>query len=218
MDSPCATAPPADLPPMRIHATLVSCLLGGLLPVMADPPSKSGAPHRKAAASPAYRSESPLPKGWPEPGPYDQVVRKKYPAYRAAFTPTSNSNGGFWKLFKHIERKGIPMTAPVEMKLDPAEKNSVEMEEMAFLYQTPDVGKTGADGEHVEVRDVPAREALSYAWQGARTKAATTRAREALDAELAKQKLTAAGYRLLGYNSPFVPPAKQTHELQALIR
>jgi hypothetical protein len=203
---------------MRIHATLVSCLLGGLLPLMAEPASKSGAPHKKPAAAPEYRSESPLPKGWPEPGPFDQVVRKKYPAYRAAFTPTSSPNGGFMKLFKHIERKGIPMTAPVEMKLDPSGKNAADMEEMAFLYQTPDVGQTGADGEHVEVRDVPAREALSYAWQGARTKAATAKAREALDAELAKQKLTATGYRLLGYNSPFVPRAKQTHELQALIR
>jgi hypothetical protein len=203
---------------MRIHTTLVSCLLGGLLSLMAEPASKSGAPHKKPAAAPEYRSESPLPKGWPEPGPFDQVVRKKYPAYRAAFTPTSSPNGGFMKLFKHIERKGIPMTAPVEMKLDPSGKNAADMEEMAFLYQTPDVGQTGADGEHVEVRDVPAREALSYAWQGARTKAATAKAREALDAELAKQKLTATGYRLLGYNSPFVPRAKQTHELQALIR
>jgi hypothetical protein len=203
---------------MKMHPSLVFTLLGSLVPVMAEPASKAGGAPKKAAAVPEYRSESPLPKGWPEPGPFDQVVRKKYPAYRAAFTPTSSSNGGFWKLFKHIERKGIPMTAPVEMKLDPAEKKSVEMEEMAFLYQTPEVGKTGADGEHVEVRDVPAREALSYAWQGGRSKAATTRAREALDAELAKLKLEAAGYRLLGYNSPFVPPAKQTHELQALIR
>jgi hypothetical protein len=203
---------------MRIHATLVSCLLGGLFPVLAEPASKSGGQPKKPAAAPEYRSESPLPKGWPEPGPFDQVVRKKYPAYRAAFTPTSSPNGGFMKLFKHIERKGIPMTAPVEMKLDPSGKNAADMEEMAFLYQTPDVGQTGADGEHVEVRDVPAREALSYAWQGARNKATTAKAREALDAELAKQKLTATGYRLLGYNSPFVPRSKQTHELQALIR
>lgn len=203
---------------MKIPIMLFSTLLGGLLPAVADPASKTGAHPKKPAADPKYRSESPLPKGWPEPGPYDQVVRKKYPAYRAAFTPSSSPNGGFRKLFNHIQSNQIPMTAPVEMKLDPAEKNAVEMEEMAFLYQTPAVGKTGADGEHVEVRDVPAREALSYAWQGARTKAATARAREALDAELAKQKLTASGYRLLAYNNPFQLPSRQTHELQALIR
>jgi hypothetical protein len=203
---------------MKTPAMLVITLSASLISAMADPASKAAAHPKKPAAAPKYRSESPLPKGWPEPGPYDQVVRKKYPAYRAAFTPSSSPNGGFRTLFKHIQGNQIPMTAPVEMKLDPAEKNTVEMEEMAFLYQTPAVGKTGADGEHVEVRDVPAREALSYAWQGARTKAATARAREALDAELAKQKLTASGYRLLAYNNPFQLPSRQTHELQALIR
>jgi hypothetical protein len=218
MNFPCGSVPPADVPAMKNQTMLVFSLLGGLLPLMADPASKSGAPHKKPAAAPEYRSESPLPKGWPEPGPFDQVARKKYPAYRAAFTPTSSPNGGFMKLFKHIERKGIPMTAPVEMKLDPSENKTTEMEEMAFLYQTPDVGQTGADGEHVEVRDVPAREALSFAWQGTRNETATARAREALDAELAKQGLKAVGYRLLGYNSPFIPPNRQTHELQALIR
>jgi hypothetical protein len=203
---------------MKIRMIL-GVLWACVFPAAAEPASKSSGPKKAApAAAPEYRSESPLPQGWPEPGPFGQVVRKKYPAYRAAFTPTSSANGGFWKLFKHIERNGIPMTAPVEMKLDAKGTEASEMEEMAFLYQTPEVGKTGADGEQVEVRDVPAREALSYAWQGARSKAATARARQALDAELVKQNLKASGYRLLGYNSPFVPPAKQTHELQALIR
>ena len=35
------------------------------------------------AAAPAYVSEAPLPKGWPQPGPYNQVSEKNYPAYRA---------------------------------------------------------------------------------------------------------------------------------------
>jgi len=35
---------------------------------------------------PAYVDEAPLPKGWPKPGPYDQVSEKSYPSYRAAFT------------------------------------------------------------------------------------------------------------------------------------
>jgi len=93
----------------------------------------------------------------------------------------------------------------------------MDMEEMAFLYQFPEVGKTGGDGELVEVRDMPALETLSYAWQGPRNKETTAKARAAIDAELAKQKLKATGYRLFGYNSPFIPRSKQTHELQALI-
>jgi hypothetical protein len=91
------------------------------------------------------------------------------------------------------------------------------MESMAFLYQSPEVGRTGEDGAEVEVRDVPAKEALSYAWQGARDDKSTAQAREALDAELKARNLKATGYRLLGYNSPFVPRSRQTHELQAIL-
>jgi hypothetical protein len=130
---------------------------------------------------------------------------------------SGSPNGGFWTLFKHIERKGIPMTAPVEMKLDPASADASRMEQMGFLYQSPDVGKPGPDGPAVEVRDLPATEALSYAWLGGRDKAAVRRAREAIDAELARLGLKAKSYRLLGYNSPFVPRARQTQELQALL-
>lgn len=203
---------------MKDHFLAVSCLLATLLPAMAEPASKSdGIKKPSPPAVPAYKEESPLPKGWPEPGPFYQVVRKKYPAYRAAFTKEGSPNGGFMTLFKHIQRNDIPMTAPVEMKLDESETKGARMEQMAFLYQSPEVGKTGADGVEVEVRDIPAMEALSYAWQGGRNDAATAKARGAIDAELAKQKLKATGYRLLGYNSPFVPRAKQTHELQALI-
>lgn len=199
---------------MRTPLHVISCLLATLIPAVAAPPSKGGVT-RPASTTAEYKEESPLPKGWPAPGPFDQVVRKQYPAYRAAFTPDASPNSGFRRLFKHISRNKIPMTAPVEMKLD--ESGAADMEEMAFLYQSPEVGKTGGDGELVEVRDMPAQSALSYAWQGGRNKATTARAREAIDAELAKQKLKAKGYRLLGYNSPFVPRSKQTHELQALL-
>lgn len=47
---------------------------------------------------------------------------------------------------------------------------------------------------------------------------AVTKARAMIDAELGNRKIKASGYRLLGYNSPFVPRSKQTHELQALIK
>ncbi len=203
---------------MKSPLRAISCLLVTALPCLAEPASKSdGKSAPSSAAAPKYKEESPLPKGWPEPGPYNQVVRKDYPAYRAAFTKDGSPNGGFWTLFKHIERNKIPMTAPVEMKLDGNEAGKAKMEQMAFLYQTTEVGKTGADGADVEVRDVPAKAALSYAWQGARDDVSTAKARAAIDAELAKQKLKATGYRLLGYNSPFVPRGKQTHELQALL-
>ena len=220
-DFPCVTAVPADVVAMKYPLGIVSSIVITLLPATAEPGPQvhgpaSAAP--EAAAEARYLSESPLPKGWPEPGPFNQVVRKKYPAYRAAFTPDASPNFGFWRLFNHIKKHEIPMSAPVEMKLDGDTTKSLKMEEMAFLYQSREVGATGGDGARVEVRDVPAQEALSYAWLGPRDDAVLAAARTAIDAELAKQNLKAASYRLLGYNSPFIPKPKQTHELQAVIR
>lgn len=172
----------------------------------------------KQAGASRYISEAPLPKGWPEPGPYKQVTRKSYPDYRAAFTANRSPNSGFRRLFSHIKSKNIPMTAPVEMTMREGANEEMQMEEMAFLYQNTQVGKTGKDGEEVIVRDVPAQETLSYAWQGLRSKSSIARARKALDEALAAQGLKASGYRLLGYNSPFILPWRQTHELQALLR
>ncbi len=198
---------------------LIPCLLASVFPAWAEPASKSdGQDSPQPPAEPKYKEESPLPKGWPQPGPFNQVALKKYPAYRAAFTSSSSPNGGFMTLFKHISKNDIPMSSPVEMKLDEADSKGVKMEEMAFIYQTQRVGRTGTDGDKVQVRDVPAQDALSYAWMGPRDDASTARARAEIDAELDKRHIKASGYRLLGYNSPFIPRAKQTHELQALLK
>lgn len=200
---------------------LYSSFLATVIPAMAAPPSSKfevTPAHPQTAAEAKYVSESPLPKGWPEPGPYNQITRKNYPAYRAAVTADSGPNGGFMRLFQHIKRNNIPMTSPVAMKLDSEDPKGAKMEEMSFLYQSPEVGKTGADGENVEVKDMPALSVLSYTWQGGRDKTAVAKARALIDAELAKQNLKATGYRLFGYNSPFISRSKQTYELQAVLR
>lgn len=184
-------------------------LTAGLLSACGAPP---------ATTPPVYISEAALPVGWPTPGPYNQVTRKEYPAYRAAFTASSSPNGGFWTLFKHIKRNSIPMTSPVEMTLKSQPGTELEMEQMGFLYQSPAVGKTGADGVSVAVRDVPALTVLSYTWQGPRDAAAVATAKLAIESSLAAQKLSASSYRLFGYNSPSVSKNKQTFELQALLK
>ena len=189
-----------------------------ILPGAAQPASKHFAKPAGPASEPIYLSESALPKGWPAPGPFNQVTRKEYPAYRAAFTPSSSPNGGFWALFKHIKRNGIPMTSPVEMTLKDESGGGMKMEQMGFLYQSPEVGKSGADGEAVSVRDVPALCVLGYTWQGPRGEVEVAKARAAIDEVLAEKKLKAAGYRLFGYNSPSVPRTKQTYELQAILK
>lgn len=167
--------------------------------------------------SPAYRSEASLPKGWPKPGPYNEVSEKTYPPYRAAFTDGTGSTGAFWRLFKHIKRKEIPMTAPVEMTMEKSEK-SMRMASMAFLYQSTEVGETGTDGEKIEIRDIPSQKVLSYTWMGPRNESSLTIAKAALEQHLNEKKLVAASYRLLGYNGPGTPKKKRTHELQAILK
>ena len=168
------------------------------------------------ATAPAYVSEAPLPRGWPQPGPYNQVSAKRYPAYRAAFTAGKGETGSFWTLFMHIKRNDIPMTAPVEMAVTPS-ASGLDREGMAFLYQNDQVGQPGAAGRSVEVRDVAAHKVLSYAWQGPDSKANQATARAALEAALAQRKQTATSFRLLGYNGPGTPRAKATWELQAVL-
>ena len=168
-------------------------------------------------AKPTYKSEAPLPKGWPTPGPYNEVALKEYPAYRAAFTTGNRSNGNFWTLFRHIQKKEIPMTAPVEMKMDEKE-GEMKMVSMGFLYQDTTVGQKGKDGESIEVRDVPKAKVLSYTWMGPRNDETVKIAKEALEKTLAEKKLKATGFRVLGYNGPMTPRKKQTHELQALLK
>ena len=163
----------------------------------------------------AYVAEAPLPVGWPAPGPYDKVTEKAYPKYRAAVTKGSTGMS-FWTLFSHIKKEQIPMTSPVEMKM---EKKGEKMEKvnMAFLYQTTEVGKAGADGKKIEVKDIETSKALSYAWMGSDSKEQIEKAQKAIEAELTKKGLKAESFRMLGYNGPGTPRKKHTYELQAIL-
>jgi hypothetical protein len=180
----------------------------------ADAPAQNPTPSQP----PGYVDEAPLPKGWPKPGPYDQVSEKSYPSYRAAFTTENRDNGAFGTLFSHLQKNDIPMTAPVEIAMAEGDGQNLRQTSLAFLYQDPGVGKTGADGAKVEVRDVPAMKTLSYTWQGDRNDANIAKAKAALEAALKDRKIEAKGFRLLGYNGPGIPELKRTWELQALLR
>ena len=170
-----------------------------------------------AEPAPKYVDEAPLPEGWPEPGPYEEVVEKTYPAYRAAFTDKRGETRAFWTLFMHIKKRDIPMTAPVEMPLE-AEDERLNESGMAFLYQNQNVGKTGRDGDKIEVKDIPEAKALTFAWQGRDSKENRQKARKAIDRELDDRDLEAAQFRILGYNGPRTPAQKKTWELQAILK
>lgn len=170
------------------------------------------------AAPPACSSEAQLPEGWPEPGPYNEVVLKKYPAYRAAFTSEENDRGAFMKLFMHIKAKDIPMTAPVEMPVDPKGDGEMNQTGMAFLYQNTEVGQKGPDGKEIEVRDIPAKKVLTFAWMGSDSEENRREARLELEVALIAKNLTPKSFRLLGYNGPGTPDSKKTWELQAIVK
>ena len=171
----------------------------------------------KALTGPKYVDEAPLPEKWPAPGPYNKVEKKSYPTYRAAFTNGKGETSSFWTLFLHIKKNDIPMTAPVEMSMT-EDDGQLDQAGMAFLYQNGKVGTKGPDGTKVEVRDVPAAQALSYAWQGTDSKENIAKARTALEETLESQNVETTGFRLLGYNGPGTPRDKRTWELQALLK
>ena len=164
-----------------------------------------------------WLKEAELPEGFPDPGPYGKVVKKQYPAYRAARTSTSGPNTGFWTLFRHIKKNEIAMTTPVEMTMAESEKGSLEMSQMAFLYEEPDMGSAGADGKSVQVVDTPPMSVLSMAWRGPRSNSLIAEYKELLLAEAAKRGLKGSTFRVLGYNSPSVPRKDRTHELQLIL-
>lgn len=169
-----------------------------------------------AGAPEGYVNEAKLPVGWPSPGPYQAYVIKKYPAYRAASSQGKGETVAFWKLFRHIQARKIPMTAPVELEMTP-EDQGLEMTSMSFLYQDQKVGQTGDGGMGVEVKDLPSVEVLSYAWQGSMKPDKLAEVRKGVEEELKKRRLTAKSFRLLGYNGPQVDESRRTYELQAVI-
>lgn len=151
--------------------------------------------------------EADLPEGFPRAGEVGRVVVKEYPEYRAA---RADGRAAFGRLFQHIQKHSIPMTAPVEMTLD----DDLRMQDMAFLYERPTQGGAGPD-ELVEVLDLEPVRVLSICIRGPRTTDEVRRAERLLRTALHDRNLTPAGpLRTLGYSSPMVPTSRRYWELQ----
>lgn len=163
-----------------------------------------------------YLKESALPVGWPEPGPFEKVVVKEYPESRIALTYQGSETFGFWKLFRHIKKNEIPMTAPVAMRID---DKSMKQQDMQFLYQSTEVGEAGTD-DGVLVKDLKPMKAVCYAWLGKDSKETKKQAKARITDYLKENNLTekVKYWRVLGYNSPSVPDEKQCWEMQALLK
>lgn len=113
-------------------------------------------------------------------------------------------NDAFWPLFKHIKKHDIAMTAPVEMNYTSlADDNSPETWSMAFLYRTPDLNDTGAEGD-VLVRDAAPVTVLSLGVRGDYGKSLVNEARKQLQSWLDQhpQWQPTGQWRALYYNGP----------------
>jgi effector-binding domain-containing protein len=174
----------------------------------------------KQPEKPWMVSEASLPEGFPQPGPVDEVIVKTYPAHRLArVTAEGGSNGMFMKLFRHIERNEIKMTAPVEMTWsEEGEKPARDPDAMAFLYGSTAIGTPGADSDdpNVVVEDIPEIKVVSIGLRGAYDEKTFRRGYEKLEAWLAEHPEwePAGAPRTLGYNSPFVPNFFKVSEVQ----
>jgi hypothetical protein len=202
------------------HWTVLTAALTPTVFALAADPTDDAA----GQAKPWLVSEANLPAGFPAAGPVNEVVLKTYPAHRLARVQSdTGSDGMFWKLFNHIKRNDIKMTAPVEMSWGdeatattgkPAGKPTA----MAFLYGGPALGAAGTDPEDdsVVVEDIPAVKVVSIGLRGSYGEKTFLRGYEQLTRWLAKHPEwhVAGGPRTLGYNSPMVPGFMKFSEVQ----
>lgn len=116
---------------------------------------------------------TPLPLGYPDPTAPGVIEVKSYPLVRRAKVKGDQGmnrgmDGAFWPLFRHIQRRDIKMTSPVEMNysgLSGTPGDQPESWSMAFLYREAELGPTGTD-RSVVIEDVPPIQVASIGFQG----------------------------------------------------
>lgn len=165
--------------------------------------------------------EAPLPEGFPDPAPVGRIVIKRYPKYRLATTSMDNAgNAAFWRLFLHIKKEQIAMTAPVEITYDKGTDLQMSKRSMAFLYPRADLGVPTKETS-VEVIDVGPMTTVSLGLTGnltePRLRAAERRLRTWLSNQAEKYEVVGP-LRVMAYNSPFVPAASRYHEVELPVR
>ena len=211
-----------------VSGALLACgVIAAAVAAGAAEPGAGPAGGEAKVGRPWMVSEASLPTGFPAPGPIDEVIVKTYPAHRLArATAGQGGNRMFMKLFRHIERNEIAMTAPVVMGWGDAKagndggkgRGDREPESMAFLYGKPTLGQAGADPDDpvVVVEDAPETVVVSIGLRGGYDAATMNLGLEQLRAWLAEHpEWTAAGPpRSLAYNSPFVPGFVKYSEVQ----
>ncbi|QYU71140.1 heme-binding protein [Leptolyngbya sp. 15MV] len=192
----------------------------------ATPPGCCGPAHWWRPAAARCRS---APSGWTPPG---AIELKRYPSVRRAEISSDSGEmsggGGFWPLFRHIQRHNIEMTAPVEMDYrglaDAGAKSGwVTGSTMSFLYRTPELRETGTDPRdtRVVIRDTEPVTVVALGVRGIGVDAASTRPHFAtLEGWLRDnpQWVKAGEYRVFGYNGPDTRRSRRWVEVQIPVR
>lgn len=152
--------------------------------------------------------EAKLPEGYPDVGPVGEVVEKSYPAYRMAY---AEGRGSFGRLFRHIQRRDIPMTAPVEMTGDQGGS-------MGFLYESVRQGNAG-DIDQIEVVDRQPMTVLSMAVRGKNSPQSVELVKGVIVAYAQEHQIAISDeWRVLGYSSPRIPAGRRYYEVQVSLK
>jgi hypothetical protein len=167
--------------------------------------------------------EAQVPEGFPEFTPVHHIEVKTLPEYRLArasmpATVRRGENGAFWKLFGHIKRNDIAMTAPVQMDYTSSDGNAA-VASMAFLYGSRTIGKAGRDSTDsgIETVDIPEQDVVSIGVRGRMTPQSIERGHRELLKWLDNRKAEyrpSGPLRRMGYNSPFIPDERAYFEVQ----
>jgi len=192
--------------------------------------------------------DTPLPVGYPAPTPPETIEIKTYPTLRRAEVGgerdgvRSNGRAGFWPLFRHIQRRDIEMTSPVELDFKgiaasaglsadaPVLASDVKTENvpavdindaqwtMSFLYRYTDQADAGVDPEdkRVLVVDTTPVTVIAAGVAGSPNNRTVNKGVAALREFLANnpQYVPAGDIRGLFYNDPMVPENRKWAEIQ----
>lgn len=198
----------------------------------AQPPRPAVERTRDGFRAGTARINTPLPEGYPDPTAPGAIEIKTYPVVRRAMVSgeramNAGMNSAFWPLFRHIQRRDIEMTSPVEMDyqgLTSTPGDNPESWTMSFLYRTTNQGPVGTDtkspGGVVTVEDLPAMEVAAIGFQGPYRIEVVKMNLARLEAWLAAQpEWERAGEpRALFYNGPEQRESRKWGEVQVPIR
>lgn len=170
------------------------------------------------------RIDTPLPVGYPPPTAPGAIELKRYPTVRRAEFSSGGPadmgmNVAFWPLFKHIQRRDIEMTSPVEMDYRGLEDGSPDGWTMSFLYRRVDQGPTGKDGL-VTVQDAPPTTVVAVGMTAPYGTRNMVDGLSQLESWLASQTAweRAGDPRAMHYNGPDVRPRDRWMEVQIPVR